>query len=793
MEGRNGSFDADSDKSMQSPSNGINDDVWDMDDDDLAVEKRIAKQGLEKVELAFSNSGYKEGVSESKLDHLQHGFDEAFERGMRRGKQIGEAIGALKFLLSSALKDMLILIEKPVDSNIGTLSRRLEIMKHTQIFSPDYFRNLQFKEDNVPCIRDAMSASGDTFSVPNDAYKNLLLNIIGDTVGVVLFIQVLYRSVWMSFSYHGALPPVAPPSNAFIEDEHASSEKLYSTGSCRGTQLPSSYDNTTNTSEAEGSYLSKLSHIGNPEAAIADYEKTKKACFFQCSVGDGAPPPTKLYNNIVPFLSIWLLGVDSILGAAVYIYRLASHANPGQDCELVGRVSLAAHVVGCYIIFFAMGIQSHIVNDRCTNIFIILVVGGIAHFVLAGLTLGHPSLISHSMSGICHFSLGDRSSDNPWVNNLPLYIGIPDLLMCFFVGASMVNGSRRLIPGKPKNFAAAWLQIILAFNGIGFVLLTALFGVLWWAATMAATGTGHFKFMPWWTLFWPIISRLFVSAIQRRIYTDSVSRYMFEYNSATKYRKRRASASFNVLHRCLHGSVVVSHLLAKGHELSSLVVRSPDDDLTAIGTQGDVHSKTGPPSYNMVQANLDAQQKRSPSTSVSANQQLQKTLVYPVDIGFKNLQGGKGEESAATAFDESKNGTISNISQDIRAIPESECDMVFAKNLRQDNVLDLKRSKTSARVSSQFFRPREPLADNALKAPISPGRPSTANPPSAPKPRPKRSSSPTASHPTLPFNRISLTREAFFSDMRDDDSDVINDSEASNFPTIPSDICRQIP
>ena len=40
--------------------------------------------------------GYKDGINESKFDHIQPGFDEAFENGMKYGNRVGGAIGSLR-------------------------------------------------------------------------------------------------------------------------------------------------------------------------------------------------------------------------------------------------------------------------------------------------------------------------------------------------------------------------------------------------------------------------------------------------------------------------------------------------------------------------------------------------------------------------------------------------------------------------------------------------------------------------------------------------------------------------
>ncbi|KAJ1959083.1 hypothetical protein GGI12_004526 [Dipsacomyces acuminosporus] len=104
--------------------NNSDDDIWDLDQDDLESERTIAAQSLNKIEKAFSNSGYKYGVDAGKIDHMQAGFDAGFQVAIKRGKALGELLGSLL-----AQRDIRRRLGLPAE-NIDGLVMRLRAMTH---------------------------------------------------------------------------------------------------------------------------------------------------------------------------------------------------------------------------------------------------------------------------------------------------------------------------------------------------------------------------------------------------------------------------------------------------------------------------------------------------------------------------------------------------------------------------------------------------------------------------------------------------------------------------------------
>ncbi|KAJ1674509.1 hypothetical protein EV182_003135, partial [Spiromyces aspiralis] len=113
-------------------------DIWDIDEDDVAIERRIADKSLAKIEASFKNAGYKEGVNEAKFEYIQKGFDEAFEQGIQYGKRVGGAIGSL-----SALNEALLTLGKGPNPRVAAMIKQLEMLKHTQVFPPEYTTNIE--------------------------------------------------------------------------------------------------------------------------------------------------------------------------------------------------------------------------------------------------------------------------------------------------------------------------------------------------------------------------------------------------------------------------------------------------------------------------------------------------------------------------------------------------------------------------------------------------------------------------------------------------------------------------
>ncbi|KAJ2720921.1 hypothetical protein GGI07_004317 [Coemansia sp. Benny D115] len=118
------------------------DDVWDLNQDDLASERAVATQSIGKLEHAFINSGYKYGVDASKGDHMQDGFDEGFELSMRYGRSLGELLGALV-----AQREISKKLGAPSE-NIDALVMRLRAMKHTAAIRGVFTKNNIVSQDD---------------------------------------------------------------------------------------------------------------------------------------------------------------------------------------------------------------------------------------------------------------------------------------------------------------------------------------------------------------------------------------------------------------------------------------------------------------------------------------------------------------------------------------------------------------------------------------------------------------------------------------------------------------------
>ncbi|KAJ1642301.1 hypothetical protein J3B02_001682 [Coemansia erecta] len=137
-------------------NSGIDDDVWNDEMSDFESERLVAAQSLTKLENAFSNAGYKHGVDASKTDHMQDGFDQGFELGIQRGKDIGFVLGAL--IAQRGIRKKLHLSEENIDS----LVMRLRAIKHTAAIHGDFAKNAEtveetrhFTEAAVALIREA--------------------------------------------------------------------------------------------------------------------------------------------------------------------------------------------------------------------------------------------------------------------------------------------------------------------------------------------------------------------------------------------------------------------------------------------------------------------------------------------------------------------------------------------------------------------------------------------------------------------------------------------------------------
>ncbi|KAJ2160654.1 hypothetical protein GGF46_002083 [Coemansia sp. RSA 552] len=116
---------------------GSTDDVWDQEDGDNHLwERDVAARSLAKLERAFSNSGYKEGVDASRESHMQDGFDQALSLAIGHGHTLGSLLGALVAHRAVCRKLGL----EPRVSDLDALIMRLRAFKYSAAFDLETIR-----------------------------------------------------------------------------------------------------------------------------------------------------------------------------------------------------------------------------------------------------------------------------------------------------------------------------------------------------------------------------------------------------------------------------------------------------------------------------------------------------------------------------------------------------------------------------------------------------------------------------------------------------------------------------
>ncbi|KAJ2847379.1 hypothetical protein IWW36_003880 [Coemansia brasiliensis] len=108
----------------------IDDDVWDLEQDDISNERIIAAKSQAKLAREFSNSGYKAGIDVSKAERMQEGFDQGLFQAITHGQTVGNLLGALVAHRMICKK----LDISPQVSNLDSLIMRLRAFKHTAAF-----------------------------------------------------------------------------------------------------------------------------------------------------------------------------------------------------------------------------------------------------------------------------------------------------------------------------------------------------------------------------------------------------------------------------------------------------------------------------------------------------------------------------------------------------------------------------------------------------------------------------------------------------------------------------------
>ncbi|KAJ1744047.1 hypothetical protein LPJ78_004645 [Coemansia sp. RSA 989] len=109
---------------------GIDDDIWDLEQDDISSERIIAAKSQAKLAREFANSGYKAGIDVSKAERMQEGFDQGLFQTIDHGQTVGNLLGALVAHRMVCKK----LDASPQVPNLDSLIMRLRALKHTAAF-----------------------------------------------------------------------------------------------------------------------------------------------------------------------------------------------------------------------------------------------------------------------------------------------------------------------------------------------------------------------------------------------------------------------------------------------------------------------------------------------------------------------------------------------------------------------------------------------------------------------------------------------------------------------------------
>ncbi|KAJ2076412.1 hypothetical protein H4R24_005714 [Coemansia sp. RSA 988] len=130
------------------PTKDIDDDVWDLAQDDLSNERAIATQSLAKLERTFANAGYKEGIDSSKAEVMQEGFDQGLTLAIGHGQSLGSLLGALVAHRTICRK---LDTTSPIP-DLDALIMKLRAFKHSAAFNLNESYSTQESFANAPDI-----------------------------------------------------------------------------------------------------------------------------------------------------------------------------------------------------------------------------------------------------------------------------------------------------------------------------------------------------------------------------------------------------------------------------------------------------------------------------------------------------------------------------------------------------------------------------------------------------------------------------------------------------------------
>ncbi|KAJ1831355.1 hypothetical protein LPJ63_004340, partial [Coemansia sp. RSA 2711] len=352
------------------------------------------------------------------------------------------------------------------------------------------------------------------------------LDIAVNALALVLFCQSLWTTGLLAIGRQPLVPPVAP------DDDQQ-----------RGLAQPNTSQKTLSTehvlSEAQLAiakavhpHLHGLNRRAEPETAAIQPDLAESDCGQVCS---NALRNNRIYQRLVPYASVNLAALQSVLGVCMTVATLVWQVAGLDDCRALTTLSLTMFHVGFALLMLASALQTHTTNAMCIKIFFIMAVGLGVHFAMFGLTLTHHTAsfqLDASSQTIC---VVDILQPRSWLGRLPLITGVAHFLVCFFSTISFINAAFRLCPHArflaPRDIVA----VFLVFRGLGTMFANAVFGVLASTLTSFLAAFSVFHFSPYWPLQWAIMSRILAAALWHRTHTDPQAHTHWFWTSSTYY------------------------------------------------------------------------------------------------------------------------------------------------------------------------------------------------------------------------------------------------------------------
>ncbi|KAJ1954728.1 hypothetical protein GGI12_005726 [Dipsacomyces acuminosporus] len=336
-----------------------------------------------------------------------------------------------------------------------------------------------------------------------------VLTIFANTLALVLFCQSAINGITLSARRHALTPPTPPETIIKYVHEHKSSSMEESESTTR-TETQIAIDKAVLPSQSQ-------------EKADAGACSLPKGCGSgvrgECGTACYRLSTGRVYNLIVPYLSIWLLAAQSLLGIGVTLSMLIWHLFELDRCSTLMRLTLVGFHIGFSLLMLASAVQTHITNDMCIKIFFIMLVGISVNFAMLGLVLGHNTAVWYKDAGlgICLFDIKQPAG---WLRNLPMYSAAGQFLLCFFSTISIINAAFRLCLHTRFLSPRELGFVLFVYRGLGLLFANGLTGTLLSIAVIVLSSFGHFHYSPYWTLQWAVMSRIVSAALWHRANTD---------------------------------------------------------------------------------------------------------------------------------------------------------------------------------------------------------------------------------------------------------------------------------